>query len=120
MTSNKGTKKKAKAQKETKNSAKRPSNSRRKKNAKEIKKDNDKMLHSLWKLYFASNKWAEEAQDCEFIYKRMASEYNDNLREAVHKAYWANQTMGKEYVADNLQSHWDTTSYEGLYKSEAA
>ena len=111
MTSNKGTKKKVK---------KSPSNGRRKKNAKEIKKDTTEMQHALWALYFASHKWSEEAQDCEFIYKRMASEYNDNLREAVHKACWANQTLGKEYVADNLQSHWDTTSYSGLYKSEAA
>ena len=114
MTSNKGTKKKVKAK------AKIPSNGRRKKNAKEIKKDTTEMQQALWALYFASHKWSEEAQDCEFIYKRMASEYNDNLREAVHKACWANQTMGKAYVADSLQSHWDTTSYSGLYKSEAA
>ena len=112
MTSSKGTKKKAKA--------KTPSNGRRLKNAKEVKKDTTEMQQALWALYFASHKWAEEAGDCEFIYKRMASEYNDNLREAVHKACWANQTMEKEYVADNLQSHWDTTSYSGLYKSEAA
>ena len=100
--------------------AKTPSNGRRLKNAKEIKKDTTEMQQALWSLYFASHKWAEEAGDCEFIYKRMASEYNDNLREAVHKACWANQTMGKAYVADSLQSHWDTTSYSGLYKSEAA
>ena len=100
--------------------AKSPSNGRRKKNAKEIKTDNDEVLMALWALYWASHKWSEEAQDCEFIYKRMASEYNDNLREAVHKACWANQTMGKAYVADSLQSHWDTTSYSGLYKSKAA
>ncbi len=112
MTSNKGTKKKAKA--------KTPSNGRRKKNAREIKKDTNEMQLALWKVYHAAHLWAEEAQDCEFIYKRMASEYNDCLREAIHKACWANQTMGKEYVADNLQSHWDTTSYSGLYKSEAA
>lgn len=112
MTSNKGTKKKAKA--------KIPSNGRRKKNAKEIRKDTDAMFDALWTLYYASHKWAEEAGDCEFIYKRMASECNDNLREAVHKACWANQTMEKEYVADDLQGCWDTTSYSGLYKSKAA
>ena len=111
MTSNKGTKKKVKAN---------PSNGRRKKNAKEIKIDTTKMQHALWKVYFAAHAWSEEAQDCEFIYKRMASEYNDNLREAVHKACWANQTMEREYVADDLQGCWDTTSYSGLYKSEAA
>ena len=112
MTSNKGTKKKAKA--------KIPSNGRRKKNAREIKKDTDAMFDALWALYWASHKWSEEAQGCEFIYKRMASEYNDNLREAVHKACWANQTMGKEYVAKNVQGCFDTTSWEGQYKSEAA
>ena len=112
MTSNKGTKKKAKA--------KSPSNGRRKKNAKEIKKDNDEMLMALWTLYWASHKWAEEAQDCEFIYKRMASEYNDNLREAVHNACWANQTMEKKYVAESVQGCFDTTTYAGFYKSEAA
>ena len=63
MTSNKGTKKKVKAK------AKIPSNGRRKKNAKEIKIDNDKMLHSLWKLYYATHKWLEEAAECEYIYK---------------------------------------------------
>ena len=114
MTSNKGTKKKVKAK------AKTPSNGRRKKNAREIKKDTNEMFDALWALYWASHKWSEEAGDCEFIYKRMASEYNDNLREAVHKACWANKTMGKEYVADSLQNNWDTTSYSGLYKSEAA
>ena len=114
MTSNKGTKKKAKAK------AKIPSNGRRKKNAKEIKTDNDEVLMALWALYWASHKWSEEAQDCEYIYKRMASEYNDNLREAVHKVCWANQTMGKEYVADNVQGCFDTTTYKGQYESEAA
>ena len=112
MTSNKGTKRKAKA--------KSPSNGRRKKNAREIKKDTDAMFDALWALYWASHKWSEEAQDCEFIYKRMASEYNDNLREAVHQACWANQTMGKEYVAENVQGCFDTTTYAGFYKSEAA
>ena len=112
MTSNKGTKKKAKAE--------TPSNGRRLKNAEEIKIDTTKMQHSLWDLYFASHKWAEEAADCEFIYKRMASEYNDNLREAIANACFQNQTMGKEYVADSLQNHWDTTSYSGLYKPEVA
>jgi len=114
MTSNKGTKKKVKAKTKT------PSNGRRKKNAREIKKDTTEMQQALWALYFASHKWAEEAQDCEFIYKRMASEYNDNLREAIHKACWANQTMGKEYVADSVQGCFDTTTYAGFYKSEAA
>ena len=114
MTSNKGTKKKVKAK------AKTPSNGRRKKNAREIKKDTDAMFDALWALYWASHKWSEEAQDCEYIYKRMASEYNDNLREAVHKACWANQTMGKEYVANSVQGCFDTTSWEGQYKSEAA
>ena len=112
MTSNKGTKKKAKA--------KTPSNGRRKKNAKEIKKDTTEMQQALWALYFASHKWAEEAQDCEFIYKRMASEYNDSLREAIANACWANQTMGKEYVADNVQGCFDTTTYAGFYEPEAA
>ena len=112
MTSSKGTKKKAKKAS--------PSNGRRKKNAKEIKVDNDKMLHSLWKLYYASHKWAEEASECEYIYKRICSEFNDNLREAIAEACWANQTLGKGYVANSLQNHWDTTSYSGLYKSEAA
>ena len=114
MTSNKGTKKKVKAK------AKIPSNGRRKKNAREIKKDTDEMFDALWALYWASHKWSEEAQDCEFIYKRMASEYNDNLREAVHKACWANSTMEKEYVAENVQGCFDTTTYAGFYKSEAA
>ena len=63
MTSNKGTKKKAKA--------KIPSNGRRKKNAKEIKIDTTEMQLALWKVYHAAHKWAGEAQDCEFIYKRM-------------------------------------------------
>ena len=112
MTSNKGTKKKAKT--------KSPSNGRRKKNAKEIKKDTDEMQLALWKVYHAAHLWAEEAQDCEFIYKRMASEYNDCLREAIHKACWANQTMVKEYVANSIQGCFDTTSWEGQYKSEAA
>ena len=112
MTSNKGTKKKVKA--------KTPSNGRRKKNAKEIKKDPNEMQLALWKVYHAAHLWAEEAQDCEFIYKRMASEYNDCLREAIHKACWANQTMGKEYVANSIQGCFDTTSWEGQYKSEAA
>ena len=111
MTSNKGTKKKVK---------KSPSNGRRKKNAKEVKIDTTKMQHALWTLYFASHKWAQEAADCEFIYKRMASEYNDNLREAIANACFQNETMGKEYVANSLQGCWGTTSYEGLYKSEAA
>ena len=114
MTSNKGTKKKAKAK------TKIPSNGRRKKNAKEIRKDTNEMFDALWALYWASHKWSKEAQDCEFIYKRMASEYNDNLREAVHKACWANQTMGKEYVAESVQGCFDTTTYAGFYKSEAA
>ena len=112
MTSNKGTKKKAKT--------KSPSNGRRKKNAKEIKKDTNEMQLALWKVYHAAHLWSEEAQDCEFIYKRMASEYNDNLREAIHKACWANQTMGKEYVAESVQGCFDTTTYAGFYKSEAA
>ena len=111
MTSNKGTKKKVK---------KSPSNGRRKKNAKEIKTDTTEMQQALWALYFASHKWAEEAQDCEFIYKRMCVEYNDNLREAIAKACWANQTMGKEYVAESVQGCFDTTTYAGFYKSEAA
>ena len=112
MTSNKGTKKKAKT--------KSPSNGRRKKNAKEIKKDTTEMQQALWALYFASHKWAEEAQDCEFIYKRMCVEYNDNLREAIHKACWANQTLEKDYVAESVQGCFDTTTYAGFYKSEAA
>jgi len=112
MTSNKGTKKKAKA--------KSPSSGRRKKNAKELKIDNDKMLLSLWKLYYATHKWLEEAAECEYIYKRVSSDHYDNLREAIHDACWSNQTLGKPYVANSLQSHWDTTSYSGLYKSEAA
>ena len=112
MTSNKRTKKKAKT--------KSPSNGRRKKNAKEIKKVTDAMQLALWKVYHAAHLWAEEAQDCEFIYKRMASEYNDCLREAIHKACWANQTMGKEYVAENVQGCFDTTTLTGFYKSEAA
>ncbi len=111
MTSNKGTKKKVKAN---------PSNGRRKKNAKEIKIDTTKMQHALWKVYFAAHAWSEEAQDCEFIYKRMASEYNDNLREAVHHACWSNQTMGKEYVAENVQGCFDTTTYAGQYKADVA
>ena len=52
--------------------AKTPSNGRRKKNAKEIRKDTTEMQKALWTLYYASHKWAEEAGDCEFIYKRMA------------------------------------------------
>ena len=112
MTSSKGTKKKAKA--------KTPSNGRRLKNAKEIKKDTTEMQQALWALYFASHKWAEEAQDCEFIYKRMCVEYNDNLREAIHKACWANQTLEKDYVAESVQGCFDTTTYAGFYKSEAA
>ena len=100
--------------------AKSPSNGRRKKNAKEIKTDTTKMQHALWKLYFAAHAWSEEAQDCEYIYKRMASEYNDNLREAVYHACFSNQTMGKEYVADNVQGCFDTTTYKGQYESEAA
>ena len=112
MTSNKGTKKKAKV--------KTPSNGRRKKNAKEIKMDTTKMQHALWKLFYASHKWAEEAADCGFIYKRISSEYNDNLREAIEHACWTNQTMGKEYVGKDLQGCFDTTSYEGQYESEAA
>ena len=112
MTSNKGTKKKVKA--------KSPSNGRRKKNASEIKKDTTEMQQALWALYFASHKWAEEAQDCEFIYKRMCVEYNDNLREAIHKACWANQTLEKDYVAESVQGCFDTTTYAGFYKSEAA
>ena len=100
--------------------AKTPSNGRRKKNAKEIKKDTNEMQLALWKVYHAAHLWAEEAQACEFIYKRMASEYNDNLREAIHKACWANQTMGKEYVAESVQGCFDTTTYAGFYKSEAA
>ena len=110
MTSNKGTKKKVK---------KSPSNERRKKNAKEIKIDTTEMQKALWKVYYAAHAWSEEAQDCEFIYKRMASEYNDNLREAVHKACWANTTMGKEYVAENIQGCFDTTSYKGQYEADA-
>ena len=112
MTSNKGTKKKAKA--------KIPSNGRRKKNAREIKKDTNEMQLALWKVYHAAHLWAEEAQDCEFIYKRMASEYNDCLREAIHKACWANQTMGKEYVAENVQGCFDTTTYAGQYEADVA
>ena len=105
------------AKKKVKAKTKTPSNGRRLKNAKEIKKDTTEMQQALWSLYFASHKWAEEAQDCEFIYKRMASEYNDNLREAVHKACWANQTMGKEYGAENVQGGFDTPTYAGFYKS---
>jgi hypothetical protein len=111
MTSNKGTKKKVKAS---------PSNGRRKKNAKEIKIDTTKMQHALWKVYFAAHAWSEEAEDCEYIYKRMASEFNDNLREAIHKACWANQTMGKEYVAENVQGCFDTTTYAGQYEADVA
>ena len=106
------------AKKKTK--AKIPSNGRRLKNAKEIKKDTTEMQQALWALYFASHKWAEEAQDCEFIYKRMCVEYNDNLREAIHKACWANQTLEKDYVAESVQGCFDTTTYAGFYKSEAA
>ena len=111
MTSSKGTKKKVKAS---------PSNGRRKKNAKEIKIDTTKMQHALWKVYFAAHAWSEEAEDCEYIYKRMASEFNDNLREAIHKACWANQTMGKEYVAENVQGCFDTTTYAGQYEADVA
>ena len=103
-----------------KKKVKSPSNGRRKKNAGEIKKDTTKMQHALWKLYYAAHAWSEEAQDCEYIYKRMASEFNDNLREAVYHACFSNQTMGKEYVADNVQGCFDTTTYKGQYESEAA
>jgi ribosomal protein L22 len=111
MTSNKGTKKKVKAS---------PSNGRRKKNAKEIKIDTTEMQKALWKVYYAAHAWSEEAQDCEFIYKRMASEYNDSLREAIANACWANQTMEKEYVANSVQGCFDTTTYAGFYEPEAA
>ena len=100
--------------------AKSPSNGRRKKNSQEIKTDTTKMQHALWKVYYAAHAWSEEAQDCEFIYKRMASEFNDNLREAISHACWSNQTMGKEYVANNVQGCFDTTTYKGQYEADAA
>ena len=102
MTSNKGTKKKVKA---------KATNGRRLKNSREVRLDVEGMQGALWKLFRTSRKW---------IYKRICSEFNDNLREAIAEACWANQTLGKGYVANSLQNHWDTTSYSGLYKSEAA
>ena len=111
MTSNKGTKKKVK---------KSPSNGRRKKNKREKDQDLGEMNISLWRLFHASNKWVQEAADCEYIYKRISSEFNDNLREAIDDTRWKSETLGKQYVAKSVQSHWDTTSYEGLYKADPA
>ena len=110
MTSNKGTKKKVK---------KSPSNGRRLKNSREIRLDVEGVQGALWKLFRTSRKWSEEAADCEFIYKRISSGLYDDMRETIDQAFWAKQTMGKQYVAENLQGCFDTTSYQGLYKSKA-
>ena len=107
MTSNNGTKKKAKT--------KSLSNGRRKKNIVERQRDVMDRDVAYENLYAACNKFFDEFGNYEGDYGEIGVMYYDQLRNRYNSANWVNKRLKEDYVSDNLHGCWETTTHSHIY-----
>jgi hypothetical protein len=94
---------------------------RRKKNLSERKRDIADRDESFAQLYEACNKFFDEFGVYEGDYGEIGVMYYDQLRKHYHSASWVSKRLKEDYVADDLQGCWETTTHSHFYKcSEAA
>ena len=105
MTSNKGTKKKAKT--------KSLSNGRRKKNIVERQRDVMDRDVSYDNLYTACNKFFDESADYEYMHSRVGQVFFDQLRDKYDTAQWVTKRLRQDFVG-NMTNETTTSSY--VYK----
>ena len=94
---------------------------RRKKNLSERKRDIADRDESFAQLYESCDKFFDEFGNYEGDYGEIGVMYYDQLRKHYHSASWVSKRLKEDYVADDLQGCWETTTHSHFYKcSEAA
>ena len=88
---------------------------RRKKNLSERKRDVADRDESFAKLYNACNIFFDEWGNYEGDYGEIGQMYYDQLRKHYNSANWVNKRLKEDYVSDNLQGCWETTTHSHIY-----
>ena len=93
---------------------------RRKKNAAERKWDQEDVLEVYIKFYDAATKFYDEWSGYEGNYGEIGVMYYDQMRQAFDQSVWTVKRSKEDYVADELEGHYETTTHSSLYKNRNA
>ncbi len=89
---------------------------RRKKNLSERKRDVADRDESFARLYEACNNFFDEYGDYNGEYGEVGVMYYDQLRRKYAQARSVLIRLKEQYVADDLQGCWETTTHSHFYK----
>ena len=93
---------------------------RRKKNAAERKWDQEDALEVYIKFYDAASKFYELVSDYNGNYGEIGVMYYDQMRKEFDHAHWIVQRSKEDYVAEDLEGCWETTTHAHIYRDRNA
>jgi len=93
---------------------------RRKKNAAERKWDQEDALEAHTKFYDAASKFYELVSDYNGNYGEIGVMYYDQMRKEFDHAHWIVQRSKEDYVAEDLEGCWETTTHAHIYRDRNA
>ena len=93
---------------------------RRKKNAAERKWDQEDALEVYVKFYDAASKFYELVSDYNGNYGEIGVMYYDQMRKEFDHAHWIIQRSKEDYVAEDLEGCWETTTHAHIYRDRNA
>ena len=93
---------------------------RRKKNAAERKWDQEDVLEVHTKFYEAASKFYDEVSDYNGNYGEIGVMYYDQMRKEFDHAHWIVQRSKEDYVAEDLEGCWETTTHAHIYRDRNA
>ena len=93
---------------------------RRKKNAAERKWDQEDVFEVYVKFYDAATKFYDEWSGYEGNYGEIGVMYYDQMRQAFDQSAWTVKRSKEDYVADELEGHYETTTHSSIYRDRNA
>ena len=93
---------------------------RRKKNAAERKWDQEDVLEVYGKFYDAAGGFYDEWSGYESNYGEIGVMYYDQMRQAFDQARWTVNRSREDYVAEDLEGCYDTTTHAHIYRDRNA
>ena len=93
---------------------------RRKKNAAERKWDQEDVLEVYIKFYGAASKFYDEWSDYDGNYGEIGVMHYDQMRQAFDRGAWVIKRSKEDYVAEDLEGCYDTTTHAHIYKDRNA
>ena len=93
---------------------------RRKKNAAERKWDQEDVLEVYIKFYGAASKFYDEWSDYDGNYGEIGVMHYDQMRQAFDRGTWVIKRSKEDYVAEDLEGCYDTTTHAYIYRDRNA